>query len=211
VSLKDLEGTLVKERVARRDELQLRRRFLKSLENIVRKARKEAPSRGGGFLVAPHYWFITSVLWADPEHGPEADEESLRPLGPLYRRKLPIRARQYFHRMFRATEIDAIFIEDGVGPRKLQKVLQAALELYDIHGGRRRAEDHHFQGIPKIRVVIHDYAPGNPFHLDDYPEPRFDDVSRSRVLHIFKDRGESEALDESPYDFSWEPTPLTVA
>lgn len=211
VSAADLGGTLVKERVARRDELLLRRQFFRAMAKLVKKAKAATPSRGGGYLIAPQYWFITGILWADPEHGPEADEDSLRPLGPTFRRSIPVRARQYLHRVLQATQIDAIYLEDGIGHRKLEKVLRAALELYDVHGGQRRAEDQHFQGIPKIRVVIHDYAPGNPFHLEDYPEPKFDDVSRSRVLHIFKDRGESEELQENPFDFSWEPTPLTVA
>lgn len=210
VSLADLDGTLVKERVARRDELQLRRQFFKALATVVKKAKAAAPTRGGGFFIAPQYWFITGVLWADPDHGPAADEDTLRPLGPPYRRLMPARSRQYLHKVLRATQIDAIYLEDGVGHRKLEKVLRAVLELYDVHGGRRRAEDHHFQGIPKIRVVIHEYAPGKPFHLEDYPEPKFDDVSRSRVLHIFKDRGEEEAEIEAPFDFSWEPSPLAV-
>lgn len=210
VSRSDLDGTLVKERVARRDELLLRRQFFKALAKLVKKAKAATPTRGGGYLIAPQYWFITGILWADPEHGAEADEDSLRPLGPTYRRSIPVRARQYFHRVLTATQIDAIYLEDGVGHRKLEKVLRAALELYDIHGGRRRAEDHHFHGLPNIRVVIHDYAPGNPFHLEEYPEPKFDDVSRSRVLHIFKDRGDSEELMDAPFDFSWEPMPLTV-
>lgn len=208
VSPADLDGTLVRDRVARRDELQLRRQFFRSLAVVIKGARAAAPTRGGGFLVAPHYWFIPAVLWADPEHGPDAEEDILRPLGPTFRRVIPVRARQYIHRVLRATQIDAIFLEDGIGHRKLEKVLRAVLELYDIHGGRRRAEDHHFQGLPKIKVVIHEYAPGNPFHRENYPEPKFDEVSRSRVLHIFKDRGESEEWADPPFDFSWEPMPL---
>ena len=64
--------------------------------------------------------------------------------------------------------------------------------------------------VQSLRVVLHEYAPGNPFHLQDYPEPKFDDVSRSRVLHIFRDRDEEEADVEAPFDFSWEPSPMAV-
>jgi hypothetical protein len=112
--------------------------------------------------------------------------------------------------MLRALEVDLIYVEHGVGHRKLEKVLRAAAELYDVHGGRRRAEEHHFRGVPKVRVMIHEYAPGNPFRSDAYPEPKFDDVSRFRVLHVFKDRGGEEERVEPPFDFSWEPSPLSI-
>ena len=66
------------------------------------------------------------------------------------------------------------------------------LELYDVHGGKRRAEELHFRGLPKVKVMIHEYEPGNPFRSDAYPEPKFDDLSRVRVLHVFRDRGGHE-------------------
>jgi hypothetical protein len=210
VCLADLDGKVIPDRVARRDELQVRRRFFKALATLVKETKSLAPSRGGGFLIAPHYWFLGSVLWTDPERNPEEDGEALRPLGPPYRQVFDARVRQYLHRTLRALQIDAIYLEDGLGHRKLEKVLRNAFELHDIHGGRRRAEDHHFEGLPKVRVVIHDYAPGNPFALEDYPEPKFDDMTRSRILHVFKDRGEHEELVDAPFDFSWEPSPMLV-
>ena len=100
-----------------------------------------------------------------------------------------------------------IFIEDGVSYRSVEKVLRAMFEIYDVHGGRRKAEDHLFRGIPKVRVMVHDYAPGKPFRVSDYQEPQFDDLSRARVLHIFRDHGGSESLEDVPFDFSWEPSP----
>ncbi|CAN5348281.1 hypothetical protein BH11PLA2_BH11PLA2_41340 [soil metagenome] len=210
VSLADLNGTLVKERVTRRDELQVRRRFFRSLAMLIKEAKKAAPSRGGGYLLAPHYWFIGGLLWTDPERSPTEDSDALRPLGTPFRKAFEPRVRQYLHQVLRALQIDAIYLEDGVNHRKLEKVLRSAFELHDIHGGRRRAEDHHFQGLPKIRVVIHDYEPGNPFELENYPEPKFDDMTRSRILHVFKDRGENEELSDSPFDFSWEPAPMAM-
>ena len=82
------------------------------------------------------------------------------------------------------------------------------LELYDVHGGTRKAEELHFRGLPKVRVMIHDYEPGNPFRSEDYPEPKFDDLSRVRVLHLFRDRGGEEEEVEQPFDFSWTPAPV---
>ena len=56
--------------------------------------------------------------------------------------------------------------------------------------------------------MIHDYEPDNPFRSDQYPEPKFDDLSRVRVLHIFRDRGGHEELVEPPFDTSWTPAPV---
>jgi hypothetical protein len=100
-----------------------------------------------------------------------------------------------------------VFVEDGVGYRTFEKVLRAVFELYDVHGGQRPADDHLFRGIPKVRVMVHEYAPGQPFKATGYREPKFDDLSRARVLHVFRDHGGHEAPTETPFDFSWEPSP----
>ena len=83
-------------------------------------------------------------------------------------------------------------------------------ELYDVHGGKRKAEELLFRGLPKVRVMIHEYEPGNPFQSDHYPEPKFDDLSRVRVLHLFRDRGGEEVEVEPPFDYSWTPAPAGV-
>ena len=92
--------------------------------------------------------------------------------------------------------------------RNLERALRVLTELYDVHGGKRRAEELHFRGIPKVKVMIHEYEPGNPFRSDVYPEPKFDDLSRVRVLHIFRDRGGHEELIEPPFDYSSSPAPV---
>ena len=43
-----------------------------------------------------------------------------------------------------------------------------------------------------------------------YPEPSFAELSRVRVLHVFRDRGGEEVEVEPPYDFSWTPAPLSL-
>jgi hypothetical protein len=210
VSLADLAGPVVVDRVTRRDELQVRRRLFRGVAKIVKAAKSEAPAKGGGYLIAPHYWFIGTMLWTNPERGPDDDSDMLHPLGPTYRSVFDPRVRQYFHRVLRNLHIDAVYLEDGVGHRKLEKVLRCAFELHDIHGGRRRAEEQHFQGIPKVRVIIHEFEPGSEFPNNDYPEPKFDEMTRSRILHVFRDRGDSEELVDHPFDFSWEPSPMLV-
>lgn len=210
VSLADLEAGAVKDRLARRDEIQLRRQFFRGLAKLLKQSATAVPSPGGGFWIAPHWWFLENLLWEEPGQGKGDEPDPLRPVGPPYQRVFAPRVRQHVHQLLRAVQIDLIYVEHGVGHRKLEKVLRALTELYDVHGGKRRAEEQHFRGTPKVRVMIHEYAPGNPFRSAGYPEPKFDDVSRFRVLHVFRDRGGDEERVEPPFDFSWEPSPLSV-
>jgi hypothetical protein len=207
VSLADLGSGEVRQRLERRDEIQLRRQLLRGLAKLFKRAALFKGPGGGGLWFAPHWWFIEGIGREDAEVA--ADEPAAPPLvGPPYHRLLPPRARQHAHRVLRATQVDMIFVEDGVGYRKVEKVLRVLLELYDVHGGKRRAEELHFRGLPKVRVMIHEYEPGNPFQSDVYPEPKFDDLSRVRVLHVFRDRGGHEERVEPPFDFSWSPAPV---
>jgi hypothetical protein len=205
LSVADLEAGEVRQRLDRRDEIQVRRQLFRGLAKLFKRAAMFKGPGGGGFLLAPHWWFIEGMGREDAEG---ADETAVPPLvGPPYHRVLPPRARQHAHRVLRATQVDMIFVEDGVSYRKVEKVLRVLTELYDVHGGRRRAEELHFRGLPKVRVMIHEYEPGNPFQSELYPEPKFDDLSRVRVLHVFRDRGGHEERVEPPADFSWTPAP----
>ena len=38
--------------------------------------------------------------------------------------------------------------------------------------------------LPKVKVMIHEYEPGNPFRSDLYPEPKFDDHFRHNAYFI---------------------------
>ncbi len=207
VGLDDLADPRVRERLARRDEVQLRRQALRGLATLFKKAAADRGPRGGGYWFAPHWWFITGLDREDPHAGRKDQPTPPRPVGPPFHRVFGPRVRQHFHAVFRAVEVDMVFVEDGVGHRTVEKVLRVLFELYDVHAGRRRAEDHLFRGLPKVRVMVHDYAPGRPFKTDRYREPQFDDLSRARVLHIFRDTGGHEAPTEAPFDISWEPSP----
>lgn len=212
VSLPDLADGAVRARLERRDEIQVRRQFFRGLARLLKALKAAAPAPGGGYWIAPHWWFIETVQWEEPDRPRADDAEPLRPIGPGFDRVFPPRVRQHLYRVLRATAVDLIYLEGGVGPRKLEKVLRGLFEVFDVHGGRRRAEDHHFRGVPRVRVMIHEYAPGNPFRAaEGYPEPKFDEVSRFRVLHVFKDRGDHEEPVEPPFDFSWEPAPFATA
>src|SRR6185437_9700478 len=205
LSTDDLAAGMVRSRLERRDEIQVRRQLFRGLAKLFKRASSFKGPGGGGYWLAPHWWFIEGLAREDSDGN---DEEAPPPLvGPPFHRILPRRARQQIYRVLRATQIDMIFIEDGISYRKLEKVLRVLLELYDVHGGQRKAEELHFRGLPKVRVMIHDYEPGNPFQSDLYPEPKLDELSRVRVLHVFRDRGGEEEEVEPPYDFSWTPAP----
>lgn len=205
VSVADLEDGAVRQRLDRRDEIQVRRLLFRGLQKLFKRASAFKGPGGGGFWLAPHWWFVEGVGREDAD---ASGEDSAAPLvGPPYSRVIPPRARQHAHAVLRATQVDMIFVEDGVTFKSLERVLRVVTELYDVHGGKRRAEELHFRGLPKVKVMIHEYEPGNPFRSDVYPEPKFDDLSRVRVLHVFRDRGGHEERVEPPFDFSWTPAP----
>jgi hypothetical protein len=198
----------VKQRLDRRDEIQLRRQLFRGLQKLFKRASVFKGPAGGGFWLAPHWWFVDGIGREDADSNPE---DSAPPMvGPPYRRAIPPRARQHAHAMLRATHVDMIFVEDGITFKNLERVLRVIAELYDVHGGKRRAEELHFRGLPRVKVMIHDYEPGNPFRSDLYPEPKFDDLSRVRVLHIFRDRGGHEEHVDPPFDFSYTPAPALM-
>jgi hypothetical protein len=209
VSVADIEAGEVKQRLDRRDEIQVRRQLFRSLQKLFKRASVFKGPSGGGFWLAPHWWFVEGVGREDAD---TSSEDAAPPLvGPPYSRAIPTRARQHAHAVLRATQVDMIFVEDGVTFKNLERVLRVITELYDVHGGTKRAEELHFRGLPKIKVMIHEYEPGNPFRSDIYPEPKFDDLSRVRVLHVFRDRGGHEERVEPPFDFSWTPAPVLSA
>jgi hypothetical protein len=86
--------------------------------------------------------------------------------------------------------------------------MRVLFEVFDRFGGKRRAEEIQFQGMPRVRVLIHDFQLDQPFESNTYPEPRFEDLGRARILHVFRDRGDQEEFVEPPSDSSRTPTPL---
>ena len=210
VSLADLADGAVRERLDRRDEIQLRRAVNRGVATLFKQAAGEpGRRRGSGYWFAPHWWFMDSLGREDTRRtrSPDDDPTLLRPVGPPFSLVFPARGRQHLYRVLRATHVDLIYIEAGIQHRTVTNVLRQLFEVYDMHAGKRVVEDHHFRGIPKVRVMLHDYSPGSEFRATGYPEPQFDDLSRARVMHVFRDRGDQEELDEVPFDFSWEPAP----
>ncbi len=208
VSLHDLELNSVRERLLRRDELQKRRQAMRGLEKIFRYAKGQHFAGGSGYWLAPHLWFMPGLARDEMEEEREDSAFLAQTVGPPYHEVLHRHVREYLYRLLRALQVDLIFLEDGVDFRKLKKVLRVMFEVYDKSAGKRRAEEIQFQGLPKIRVLIHDFQLDEPFRSETYPEPRFDDLGRARILHVFRDRGDHEEYLEPPFDFSYTPVPL---
>jgi hypothetical protein len=209
VRLADLHQPAVLERLQRRDEIQKRRRLISGLELLFKQAARRKYKRGSGYWVAPHYWFINGLLRDENEEELDFREGTIwtGTIGPAYHRVLPRNVRHYYYQMMRALEIDLVFVEDGVGFRRYCRVLRLMFEVFDIYGGRRRADEMHFQGVPGTRVLIHEYVLQDPFKSELYPEPEFENLGRARLLHIFRDRGEQFERIEPPGDFSNIPVP----
>lgn len=209
----DLDNPLVKERLERRDEINLRRRVFKGLSKLLKKGYESRKGKGGGFWLAPHWWFIDGLGREEggkSKRTEDGEGEMLRRVGPPFEKAFGKRPRQYLHKVLRAVQIDVIYIEDGVPLKAVVKVLRQLLEVYDVHAGKRIVDDHTFQGIPKVRVMVHEFSPEKPPTAVTYKQPKFDDLSRGRVLHLFKDKGDHEEVSDVPRDFDYVPSPVLV-
>jgi hypothetical protein len=213
VTLAELESdTGLWERLRRRVEIQARRKVVAGLERLFKIAASRPPRGGNGYWVAPHLWFIAGLM-RDGEDEPDLAENTIlsRTAGPPYHRILPRAARHHLYRLLRAVQVDLIFVEDGVGFRRFRKVLRVLFETYDVHGGRRPAEEIDFRGLPGTRVLIHDFQFDEPFKSELYPEPKYDYLGRARILHVFRDRGAQEEPLEAPFDFGRTPAPAAMS
>ncbi|MCE9531968.1 MAG: hypothetical protein K8T89_12715 [Planctomycetes bacterium] len=210
VSLEDLADAQLRDRLVRRDEIQKRRLFLRGLEKIFKHVKGHEHAGGSGFWLAPHLWFMPGL--ARDEMDEERDDAAFlaQTVGPPYHEVMHRHVRQYVYHLLRALQVDLIFIEDGIDYRKLKKVLRVLFEVYDKSAGQKRAEENHFVGMPKMKVLIHDFQLDEPFRSENYPEPRFEDLGRARILHIFRDRGDQDEYIEPPFDFDRSPVPLYV-
>lgn len=210
VSLEDLKDGAVRERLERRDEIQKRRLLLRGLARIFKHAKGKHFAGGSGYWLAPHLWCMLGLVRDEMDEDRDDPAFMAQTIGPPFREVMHRHVREYFYRVLRALQVDLIFVEDGIDFRKLKKVIRQMFEIYDKSGGKRRAEEVQFQGLPKLRVLIHEFQLDEPFQSETYPEPRFQDLGRARILHIFRDRGEHEEYFEPPFDFSRTPEPLYV-
>ncbi|MBX3448901.1 MAG: hypothetical protein KF777_05030 [Planctomycetaceae bacterium] len=194
----------------RRGEIIARRKIIKGLERLFKRAASSRGDTGTGYWIGLQHWYILGLSRDEEVAGVIHRDETVfdRIIGLPFYRVIPQSARHHYWQMLQSLEIDLMFVEKGVPFRRLTRVFRTIFELYDVHGGRQRAEERFFTGLPGIRVVLHDYdTVESPSHqLTKYPEADYDDISRARILHIFKDRGADEVEDFVPDN--WEGQPL---
>jgi hypothetical protein len=211
VSRSDLAGEFLYERMARREEIQLRRQFLRGLEKVFNEAKGRKPAGGCGYWLAPHLWFVAGLTRDEVTGGEDEPSFLTEIVGPPYAEVFTLPVRRYLYRLLKTMQVDLIFVEDGVGYRKLVKVLRVLFEQYDKGAGKKRSEDVHFRGLTKVRVMFHDFDVDEPFRPSTkYPEPKFAPLGRLRVLHVFRDRGGEEQEVEPPFSFDQTPVPNLV-
>ena len=204
VSEGELDSPHLRERIARRDVIQRRRMLIRGLESIFRRAARVKKRSGSGYWLAPHLWFVDGLT---RDQFDDEDTNVLDVIPPLYYKAFPRAARQHFFEVSRALKVDLLYVEDGVGFRNLRRVLRVLFERYDIDGGRQPLSDVHFSGLPKVRVMLHDYDFQAPPLKTKYPEPDYQHLGRVRILHVFRDRGDEEDQAVSPEEPDWIFTP----
>jgi hypothetical protein len=212
VSIDDIEGNLVFERLSRYRELRHRKLLRTGFERLFSSLRSHNFDSGNGFWMAPHLW-LQPGLARDEEIDPTDMDRTPFPriVGPLYRELFPRASRNYLNQVLRQAQLDVIFFEDGIRFSGFWRVMRAIFDAVDKSSGKEAIHETNFHGIPKVRVMIHDLQLDVPFESNTYPEPKFDLLGRARVLHIFKDRGDQEELVEPPADFSFNPLPIRGA
>lgn len=193
----------------RRFEIAARRELLRGLEKLMKPLSRQTESPPTGILVGLQHWFMLGLAAdGDRESRFLRDRTILDPIlsWPFYR-AISLRARHHYYLLTKALDIDLIYLEKGISFRKFVKVLRVMFETYDMHGGRQRAEEHQFTGLRGIRVIVAELDIHRSPNLGrkNYPEPEYDEISRARILHVFRDRGMDEALEEVPTDFEGAP------
>jgi hypothetical protein len=200
VSRSDLAGEFVYTRMSRRDEIQLRRNFLRGLAKIFQETRERSSGGGCGYWLAPHLWFVAGLT----------RDEVTEIVGPPYAEVFTLPVRRYIYKLLKALRVDLIFVEYGVSFRKLIRVFRLMFEVYDKGAGKKRCDDVQFQGVTKVRVMFHDFDVDEPFRSSRYPEPKFAPLARLRVMHIFRDRGGEEEFIEPPFSCDQSPAPVLL-
>jgi len=204
VSEAELDNPRWRARIARRDVIQRRRMLTRGLQSIFKRAARRKKRSGSGYWVAPHYWFVDGLT---RDQFDDEDTNVLDVIPPLYYKAFPRAARRHFFEICRALEVDLIYVEDGVDFRNLRRVLRVMFERYDIDGGRQPLADIHFAGLPKVRVMLHDYDFQEPPLKTKYPEPDYQHLGRVRILHVFRDRGADDEQATTPEEPDWILTP----
>ncbi len=193
----------------RRAEIQRRRQLLRGLERLFKRRKRTRRRGGSGYWIGLQHAFILGLARDGSGNVDWGRETTILDeiVGMPFYAVIPPAARHHYCQLVRALQIDLIFVEDGVTFQRLVRVLRTMFEVYDIHGGRMPAREHHFSGLPGIRVILHEFELDQaPKHgRTSYPEPDYEEIGHARILHVFRDRGEAFEREETPDAADWTP------
>lgn len=201
VSSRALELPELQDLLERRDVVQRRRALVRGFRYLLKRAARRRFQRGSGFWLAPHQWFISGMSRdTDDDSSTDMGDAAVitHLVGPLYTRLFPLAARQHLHQVLKTLDVDLVFLEDSVGYRGFRLVLHRLFKHYDAEAST--LQDQHLTGLTGIRCVIHDYDFDNPWRQRGYPEVDYEELGRARILHIFRDRGQTDVIPDSPID-----------
>ena len=192
----------------RHHAVRCRREITRALEKAFKQAAAREFRNGSGFWVAPHLWFVQGLQRDTDEEDPDLREATILEdwVGEPWHRTMSLPARHHFFQVMARAPLDLIFVEDGVGYRRLRKVLVRLFAWADAPEGPA-IEDRHFRDLPGLRVIVHELGGAEPFRATDYPEPDYDGIGRARILHVYRDRG---AEAEAPVDQNLDRIPCSA-
>lgn len=195
-----LEDKEVLWRLKRRADLRSRRSVMKGLKAIFKEAAAGLKGPGTGFIVAPHQWFMLGLARDIADHDTTEDRSVEGFLQPEYRAVMTPRARHHLYLVLQSAGVDLIYVEDGVGYRRLSQALRVIFELFDRHGVDRRVSSRDFNTVHGVHAIVHDVTPDSPRESETYPEPDYESETRARILHLYRDRGGEEGLVDEPVE-----------
>ncbi|QDV07890.1 hypothetical protein Poly30_34250 [Planctomycetes bacterium Poly30] len=195
-----LENDEVLWRLKRRADLRSRRSVMKGLKAIFKEAAAGLRGPGTGFIVAPHQWFMLGLARDIADHDTTEDRSVEGFLQPEYRAVMTPRARHHLYLVLQSAGVDLIYVEDGVGYRRLALALRVIFELFDRHGVDRRVSSRDFSTVHGVHAIVHDVTPDNPRVSETYPEPDYESETRARILHLYRDRGGEEGRVDVPVE-----------
>lgn len=196
-------------RVRRRSEIAARREIIRGLERLIKPLARQRQTAPAGIIIGLQHWFMLGLASDGDRESRFLRERTIldQVLSWPFYRTISHSARHHYWKLAKGLDLDLVYLEKGLTFRRFVKVLRVMFEVYDMHGGRQRAEERHFGGLPGTRVIIHELDVNRSLRhgRTNYPEPEYDDISRARILHIFRDRGDEEVLEEVPQDFEGAP------
>ncbi len=187
-------------RLERRFHVTKRRVFFRRLHTLYKEITKPPRLGGAGYLLCPAAWPVPGVI----RDGATSREDGRAVLGGVqvgrpYAEVFPPRVRRYLAGVLAALEIDLIYWEDRVGWAPLRAVLGVLFETYDQ--GRFPAQERHFVGLTRARVVIQEAEDVDAMLADPLRDPADGPPPlRARVLVIRRDDGgqREEVPDRRP-------------